>query len=232
MKFKPLRGTMFHIAKDASEAHYQCIKREIFDLQIYNLPFCLLPYNGLVLDIGANVGMFTYQSVVQQCNDIICFEPSTLCLPVLKRNIEKIIKPLSENNKKIDIIEKGLWSKEDTVTFYDHPKFSGCNRLDFHPDPGYIKTEIETTTLDKVINELNPKTIDFLKMDIESAELEALHGSTETIKKFRPKMAISTYHKPQDEKEVVEFIKSLDIPYHISTVFHYDINIKITYFYL
>lgn len=231
MKFKSLPGSMFHISKESSEAHYQSIKKELFELQIYNLPFCPLPYEGLVLDIGANIGMFTYQAAVQQCNDVICFEPSTLCLPVLKRNIEKVIKPLMDRQRTISIIEKGLWSKQDTLIFYDHPIFSGCNRFDFHPDPGFIETKVETLTLDSVIEEINPKSIDFLKMDIEGAELEALKGSVNTIKKYKPKMAISTYHNPNDEKEIVDFIESLALSYSISTVFHHKINIKITYFY-
>ena len=47
-------------------------------------------------------------------------------------------------------------------------------------------------------------------MDIEGAEYRALLGAKETIKKYRPKMALSVYHKPQD---IIE-IPTLLLEYH------------------
>ncbi len=60
-------------------------------------------------------------------------------------------------------------------------------------------------TLDEVLGE---EGATFIKMDIEGGEKEALAGAKQLIKKYRPKLAISIYHKPEDILEVPEIILS------------------------
>lgn len=51
--------------------------------------------------------------------------------------------------------------------------------------------------------------IDFIKMDIEGAEMKALHGAKLLIQKCRPKMAVCTYHSAEDEKEVRDWMEAV-----------------------
>ena len=74
-------------------------------------------------------------------------------------------------------------------------------------------TDIATTSIDlEVARHAIPK-VDFIKMDIEGAELEALAGAVKTITRFRPKLAISVYHKAQDMFTIPRFIQELDLGY-------------------
>lgn len=63
---------------------------------------------------------------------------------------------------------------------------------------------VRADTLDNCIDE----TVTFIKMDIEGAEMAALSGALDTIKRYRPKLAISVYHCPNDIANIYSFIKS------------------------
>jgi FkbM family methyltransferase len=84
-------------------------------------------------------------------------------------------------------------------------------------NPGYHPTDDRTPIPlrridDLVIDGKIPK-IDFIKLDVEGAELPALRGSISSINRFRPKMAISIYHKPDDFFQICDFLHDLDLGY-------------------
>jgi hypothetical protein len=54
-------------------------------------------------------------------------------------------------------------------------------------------------------------------MDIEGAETNALRGGRETIRRFKPRMSLSTYHLPSDAKDVPEIVKSIRPDYVIES---------------
>lgn len=56
-------------------------------------------------------------------------------------------------------------------------------------------------------------SVDYIKLDIEGAELDMLHGAAKTITRCKPKMAVSAYHKPEDLWTLATYIKSLRADY-------------------
>lgn len=68
---------------------------------------------------------------------------------------------------------------------------------------------------DKMDNILLDKHIDLIKMDIEGAELRAINGCREIIKKDKPILAICVYHKPEDYYEIPVLIKKICSDYKI-----------------
>ncbi|WP_193179293.1 FkbM family methyltransferase [Nisaea sediminum] len=67
-------------------------------------------------------------------------------------------------------------------------------------------TIVPVTSIDE---ELEGERISYIKMNIEGAEIHALNGARKTIAKWRPKLAISGYHKPSHMHEVPLLLKEL-----------------------
>lgn len=101
------------------------------------------------------------------------------------KNYKKLVKN-TEGMKNITTCNMGVWNKRDTLIF---DKKAGRNsRLSSQGIP------VEVTDIDSLIN--CPVTM--IKMDIEGAELKALEGAENTIKKYRPKLYICAYHRNED----------------------------------
>ena len=84
--------------------------------------------------------------------------------------------------------------------------------------------EIPLIMLDKLVQDGTVERVDFLKMDIEGAELDALKGAEQTIRHFKPKLAISAYHnKNNDLYSISDWIAGLDLGYYFFLdAYHYD----------
>lgn len=64
--------------------------------------------------------------------------------------------------------------------------------------------------------------IDFIKVDVEGMERDLLIGAEETIKRFKPKIAICIYHRP-DDPEVIEGIIKKFVPTYKITKTNYKL---------
>lgn len=84
-------------------------------------------------------------------------------------------------------------------------------------NPGYRPSSsavpVATCRIDDLVNDGRIERIDFLKMDIEGAEMAALHGAKESIRRFTPRLAISIYHKPEDFCDIINYIHDLRLGY-------------------
>ncbi len=98
--------------------------------------------------------------------------------------------------------KKGVGSKKKIVCF------GGENAGATISSSGDRNIEIDT-----IDNILAGEKATIIKMDIEGAELEALHGAKATIKKYHPVLAISIYHKHEDLWEILDYIKNIDKSY-------------------
>lgn len=79
------------------------------------------------------------------------------------------------------------------------------------------------TDLDSYVARMNLPHVDHIKLDIEGAELDMLHGAARTIERFKPKMAVSAYHKWEDLWTLALYIKSLRPDYEFEFR-HYQID--------
>ncbi|MCL1998619.1 MAG: FkbM family methyltransferase [Turicibacter sp.] len=168
--------------------------------------------NEVFVDAGA-YGLKNSRRFVEwtsgEYSDIHAFEPD-------KKNYKNCLKILKnpQNNfdsQKIKLVQKGLYDKSATISFNMNKRKSTIS------DDGILT--IKTIALDKYMkNQENPPT--FIKMDVEGAELAALKGAKETIKRHRPRLAICIYHKPEDILDIPLYILSL-VPDYKLYIRHY-----------
>jgi len=92
------------------------------------------------------------------------------------------------------------------------------------------EAKIPMTTIDDFVAAERPGRIDFIKMDIEGAELAALQGAAGTLLRDRPKLAISLYHRPEDFVTIPRFLSTMlpDYAFHLE---HYTIHQEETVLY-
>lgn len=68
---------------------------------------------------------------------------------------------------------------------------------------------VKAVRIDSFVCEQQVERVDLIKMDIEGGELAALSGATETIKRYRPVLAVSIYHKYDDMLTIPAVIKDI-----------------------
>ena len=71
----------------------------------------------------------------------------------------------------------------------------------------------ETIRIDEWVEQRALSRVDFIKLDVEGAELNALRGAEKTIRAFKPRMAVSVYHQEDDLITIPEFLRSLNCGY-------------------
>ena len=64
-------------------------------------------------------------------------------------------------------------------------------------------------TLDNLASKLQLNRIDYLKIDAEGSELEALQGGRKILKDSDAKIVVAAYHKSDNPKKIANFLKSL-----------------------
>jgi FkbM family methyltransferase len=151
---------------------------------------------GVVFDCGGELGFECEQfaKIVGPKGKVFTFE----CLPVHISHLKK----LSSEYDNIQLIDKACWNKPQKLKFYiGHTDGSGSAVSDAKGQVGQDLAntqgdffEVEANTLDYFWSiYAKNKPIDFLKMDIEGAEYEALAGASKVLANTK-KIVVAAYH--------------------------------------
>lgn len=151
---------------------------------------------GVVFDVGGELGFETAQfsMIVGRAGKVYVFE----CFPAHVKHLKDMSK-VSEN---IIVVEKACWNSKKEMIFYQGntpgsntalPEARGQAGQKLASD-NMCKLTVQADTLDSLWSELTNRTeVDFLKMDIEGAEIEALEGARELLLATQ-KVVIAAYH--------------------------------------
>jgi len=142
----------------------------------------------VVLDAGAFHGWETlfFARRVGPHGYVVSVEPDPANCAVLAHNLQ-----INRATAHVQVVQKGLWSSVGTVRFHQQGNLASSA---FWEGPQSTTVELPTTTIDALVAAAALSRLDFVKMNIEGAEIAALHGASATIQQHHPQFAIATDH--------------------------------------
>jgi FkbM family methyltransferase len=161
----------------------------------------------VVLDCGANVGTFTRSALAAGASKVVAFEIDPRNAECLRRNFQK-----EAAEGRVVVIAQGVWSREGTVEVkvYSNSNWSTAampERPETEEKPRVVKLPV--TRIDRVVEDLGLERVDFIKMDVEGAEVEALQGARTTLQRFRPRLSLATENLPDDIERVPAVVRAI-----------------------
>jgi FkbM family methyltransferase len=177
----------------------------VFLLEQYRCPRANVGVKSgdVVIDSGGCWGD-TALYFAQNAAQVFCFE----CMPSNIAIIEENLRLNPTLSDRIRVVQKALWSRSgESLVFSD----SGPGSQ--HASNG-LGVGVETQTLDDFVAANSIARVDFVKMDIEGSEPDALRGAEQTIRKHRPQLAISVYHDLKHFASIPSWLAGLNLGYH------------------
>jgi len=183
--------------------------KEIYEDRVYER-FFRVEEGDVVVDVGANVGVFTLKAWKQagQRGKVVSFEPES-------RNYKRLCRNIGINGcANVFPVNAAVSDFDGVADFYIKDvslQHTLLPRTTLSHDTQTVTTrKVEARTLLSVLEELGMNRIDFLKVDAEGAELEVLRGSEKLLSSKRiRKVSVATYHSREETGVISNFLRSL-----------------------
>jgi FkbM family methyltransferase len=192
-----------------------------FELEQYRCPG-ELPVEArpgdVVIDGGGYYGdsALYFSHLVGPEGRVLTFEFEPGSLELLEHNLA--LNP--ELASRIEVIRAALWDRAG-------------ERVSFRTQgPGTVivaggAASTSTESIDALVERDAIGRVDFIKLDVEGCELSALRGAESTLRRFRPRLAIAAYHKPEDLVTIPEYLDSLGVGYRFR-LGHFTVHLEET----
>ena len=184
-----------------------------------------------VVDAGAYLGEFSLYASARVgptgCVFLIEPDPSNL------ERLERIFILNGGKPANLVVINAGLWKESGIREFAGDMNGSstlvmgaenGSEHGSLHRFNEKIskaqKIKIQVQSLSDLVQAHAMKRLDFVKMDIEGAEVEVIGGASSILSKYKPRFAIASYHV-RAGKQTSEILRPifLSLEYHVETGF-------------
>jgi FkbM family methyltransferase len=187
---RPLLWPVTYPANDLYKVLTECFYPH--DWHYYEIAETVVEPGMTVLDCGAAEGVFTLR-VEPRAHKVYAFEPMAEYVRTLRATFD--------GSSKVEIVPKALSNKAGTGSIKGERYWSSVVTGD---------GDVEITTIDEWAGS---RRVDYIKADVEGFEQNLLMGARETIRRCKPRIAITTYHPGNDAAEMIAFLRSI-VPYY------------------
>ena len=173
----------------------------------------------VLADVGANQGEFTLFAAKRlTAGQVISFEPVQSLFRQLQENVSL------NQFKNVSVFNVGLSNQKGRIPVYMASDEAGENEglasIFQSADRNRLVEEIELEMLDTLTERLRLSRLDFIKIDVEGAELMVLQGARRTIEKFQPVVMLeitsATYAAAgYSTDDVLNFFRGLNYSFQI-----------------
>jgi FkbM family methyltransferase len=169
--------------------------------------------DDIVIDAGANIGDFSFLAASKGAH-AHAFEPSRIIYEeYLKTNMELNAKLPGSVIPALYALSDSSGKAKFTVN-RDNVGGSQLSGIASASREGNFEYEdVDLITLDGYVSKNNLTRVDFIKADIEGAERLMLKGAQSVLRDFAPKLAICTYHLPDDPQVLEQLVRQANPGY-------------------
>lgn len=188
------------VRTEETSSYYSFIDEETVRVKFF-YPF--IGAGKTFLDIGAAFGSYTLPAIARGCDSIIIINCPDSTMPLLRQNLEV-------NNFQSKIVEACAYSQNGYLNPFMRLFFPDISQIPLDYQNKIVRTMQDyemarkfygprdpcdyffpTITVDKALD--NNEKVDFIKIDVEGAELEVIKGAENTIKNHKPSILIENH---------------------------------------
>lgn len=193
---------------DVRIAPIETLSADYYEKNDTQMIYNLMEDNFTMFDIGANIGWYSIGIAKHKKNvSVYAFEPILKVFENLKSNLK-----LNKSNN-IKIFNHGFYNENKEITFYYYPDASGySSNVPFPGKKEFEKVQCKLIMLDEFVNKNKISKINFIKCDVEGAELFVFQGGEKTIERYKPIILSEISRTNQDKfsyhpNNIIKFFK-------------------------
>lgn len=161
--------------------------------------------NDWVIDAGASEGFFVRYALLRNAN-VLAIEPIPRLAEALQHTYKKEI-----TEGKVIVLSVGLGKKSGN----SHLQINDQQICSSTISDG-IGENVRMLSIDDIYRQKLIPKIDFLKMDIEGGEIDAILGAQMVLRDLKPRLSIAVYHSYQNASVIKNIIKTVQPKYDVS----------------
>jgi FkbM family methyltransferase len=184
------------------------IAAEMIDLDEYQIGEHRIQPGDVVIDCGGHVGFYTKLALRQGASLVVAFKPDPENHWLFSQNLQQEIA-----DGRVLLVKAGVWDERDELVFHHSKDNPGAHGFFGNGGEAVLVENVPVLPLDDEVEELGLDRVDWIKMDIEGAEQRALMGAARTLARFKPNLAICTYHRQDDPDAIPPIVLAANSAY-------------------